>query len=73
MADSIKVGVNGDNDSGWESAFTLRKAGFIGRVMVEQLYAASFRTFDDPREPGKTRREWSEVGPPEGSASCSVP
>jgi len=49
MADSIKVSTNGDADSGWESAFTLKNALFNGRVMLEQLYDAGFRTFADER------------------------
>ena len=48
MADSIKVGDNGDADSGWESKNTVKNAAFLGRVMVERLHATGFRTFDDP-------------------------
>lgn len=48
MADSIKVGVNGDADSGWESVTTLKNSIFHGRTMVERLNQAGFLTFADP-------------------------
>ncbi len=48
MADSIKIGENGDSDSGWESAFTLRNAIFYARIMHDRLVEAGFRTFSDP-------------------------
>lgn len=48
MANSIKVGGNGDVDSGWESVTTLRQASFYARVMIERLHLAGFRSFDDP-------------------------
>lgn len=47
MAHSIRVGSNGDADSGWESVATLRNAVFHARVMVERLHEAGFRTFAD--------------------------
>jgi hypothetical protein len=37
MADSIKVGSNGDTMSGWESQHSLRNACFYGRVMLVEL------------------------------------
>ena len=47
IADSVKVGSNGDVDSAWESIFTLRYAMFYAKVMVERLHEAGFRSFAD--------------------------
>ena len=48
MADSIKIGENGDADSGWESAFTLQRSNGYVRIMHDRLVEAGFRTFSDP-------------------------
>ena len=47
-ADSIKVGINGDSDSGWESVQTLRYGLSYAKTMVDRLHGAGFYTFDDP-------------------------
>lgn len=45
MADSIKVGLNGDADSGWESAVTLQNGFFEARVMLEQFHGMGLTDF----------------------------
>lgn len=45
MADSIKVGDNGDRYSGWESAITVRNGFFNARVMLEGLARLGFDSF----------------------------
>lgn len=47
MADSIKVGDNGDADSGWESSVTLDNNAWNAKVMLERLHDQGFATFDD--------------------------
>ena len=45
MADSIKVGLNGDADSGWESAATLKNATWFSKVMLDRLHQAGISDF----------------------------
>lgn len=45
MADSIKVGTNGDADSGWESAVTLKNANWFAKVMLDRLHEAGISDF----------------------------
>lgn len=45
MADSIKVGDNGDADSGWESSVTLKNSVFQATTMLNRLYERGFTTF----------------------------
>ncbi|TKA09432.1 hypothetical protein [Actinacidiphila oryziradicis] len=48
MANSVKVGDNGDRDSGWESATTLLKSVSYGRIMLSELAGQGYDSFDDP-------------------------
>jgi hypothetical protein len=47
LADSIKVGDNGDAFSGWESSHTLNNALWYSKVMLERLHAAGVTDFAD--------------------------
>ncbi|WP_328424815.1 hypothetical protein OG470_15240 [Micromonospora sp. NBC_00389] len=49
MADSIKVGDNGDADSAWESSETLRQARWQATTMLNRLAERGFDTFADAR------------------------
>ena len=48
IADSIKVGTNGDADSGWESSQTLKKGLYFSQVLLRELYHKGVETFADP-------------------------
>jgi hypothetical protein len=47
MADSIKIGNNGDADSGWESAYSLVNACWYGKIMLQELDNQGFDDFSD--------------------------
>ena len=48
IADSIKVGDNGDADSAWESLATLEKGVNFARVMLDELSTKGLDDFSDP-------------------------
>jgi len=47
MADSIKVGLNGDADSRWESSETLRRAFRYAQMMLDRFDELGFTDFSD--------------------------
>jgi hypothetical protein len=49
MADSIKTGGNGDEDSAWESSVTLTNGAWNARTILREFYRQGFDTFADPR------------------------
>ena len=73
MADSIKVGDNGDAFSGWESAVTLEKAMWYAKVMVERLHAAGITDFADPAiDVPVLRSMYAPLGSSDMKRSCAL-